>query len=129
MAGLALLGAARAADPMWREIRRLGAPANDGVGEHDRAWTPARPLLTGVRVVGYAADLPNTTLMRIGYGDQTLRYFLAQYSLAPTRIDFTVVHDQMIADFRTGEAMNAYAAEHGYAIRWHDGGRALLEAR
>jgi hypothetical protein len=100
----------------------------DDVTEFERGLEPARALLSGVRVAGYATDVPYYALMSIGYGKQTRRYFLAQYALAPTRLARKGSYRWLFVDFRTKRAITEHAARLHYAIRWSDGRRAVLEA-
>lgn len=99
----------------------------DAVTEFERRLEPARALLSGNRVIGYASDIPNDRLMNIGYHEHTRRYFLAQYALAPTRLAIQGNYRWFFVDFPSEQAMREHAVRAGYAVRWNDAGRALLE--
>src|SRR2546430_813904 len=84
---------------------RWPPPLPDEVSGFERDLTPARGLLSGVQVAGYASDAPNDRLMNLGYEDQTRRYFLAQYALAPTILSREGTHAWLFVDFRDERSM------------------------
>jgi hypothetical protein len=123
--GLARVG--QLARTVWVYYRQ--AQWEDEVSRIERGFAPVRRHLAGYHRVGYASAIPNDRLMGLGYADQTWRYFLAQYAVAPVIVSRRPGVFPLLADFETVAALDDFARTHGYAIRWRQGGFGLLDRR
>lgn len=109
-------------------LARWAAVEPDSVTRFEQGLGRARALLSRERIVGYASVAPNEKLMTLGYEQQTHRFILAQYALAPLVVSRSVDRRWVFADFPTAVALREFAARKGYAIRWNQEGRGVLEA-
>jgi hypothetical protein len=117
----------RLAYAVWPYYRQ--AQWEDEVSRIDREFAPLRAHLAGLHRIGYVSAIPNDRLMGVGYADQTWRYFLAQYSIAPVIVSRRPGVFPLLADFETVGALDDFARTRGYSIRWRQGGLALLDPR
>jgi len=130
LVGIALTGSQHAMRGALINARAIWAPpAADPVTEFEQGLAEAQAVLAGERFVGYAFEGANHNLMTLGYAEQTRRFFLAQYALAPVVVLRHRGYPWLFADFRTTAALQQFAAQNGYAIRWVRGGRGVLEAQ
>ena len=124
VAGISLVQTLRLA----RDVRPYYYPGwEDEVTRAERTFEPIRTRLAGRRYVGYATDVPNGALMGLGYADQTWRYFLAQFALAPAIVSRKPGVLPVVADFATPARFDAFVIAHGHRVVWRHGGLGLLE--
>jgi hypothetical protein len=129
VAGIALNGLMSAANSL-RSVRAATWPApNDWMVKLDETFGRARPYIGGRREIGYVTSIPNEKLMTIGYGDETARYFIAQYALAPTVLSRTPGPPMLFTDFPNEVALRDFANRNLYAIVWNKGGTGVLESQ
>jgi anti-sigma factor RsiW len=122
--GLLVVGRGVRGTP-WRAADALAA--QDEIARLEADLRGASRALTGHSRVLYASSVPNGSLKTLGFEEQTRRFFIAQYALAPRVVILVGRPGRVFGDFAGPGELQAYAAEHGYRLLWSRGGLGVME--
>jgi hypothetical protein len=122
----------------WERSKR-GADFVDDVSRFEANLGGLRARLASRASVRYVTSVPNQEIWQLTTAEHYLRFYIAQYALAPTvlrwgnpnasHVPESSGRTFLLANFPTPASLDAYLRTQGHEIRWRREAVALLRER